>query len=86
MSLWYEPSLRDDFYDPYYYEDHTYDDYVHVDDLPDLDHARDHMKAVLNALYSNGSLESLENSLEEVLAVLDMKLPESAICVTKELK
>lgn len=83
MSLWHEPSTRDDFYDPYYYEDHSKDDYVHIDDLPDLDHARDHMKAVLAALYGTGTLDSLENSLEEVLAILDMKLPAGTLCIYK---
>jgi|GEM_PF-5658700 len=84
MNEWYEPSLRDDFYDPSYHEDHTHDDYVHVDDLPDLDHARDHMQQVLDALYSGASLESLENSLEEVLSILEMKMPSGPLTIRKE--
>lgn len=84
MKEWYEPSLRADFDDPYYYDDPRENDYVHVDDLPDLDHARDHMTKVLEALYSGASLESLESSLEEVLSILEMKMPTGPLTVRKE--
>ena len=84
MNHWYEPSLRDDFYDPHYYEDHSKDDYVHVDDLPDLDHMRDHMQKVLETLYAGASLESLESSLEEVLSILEMKIPDGDLKIRKE--
>lgn len=70
---WYEP----DDVDPR-------DDYVHVDDLPDLDHARDHMKAMFEILYGSKDLDSLENHLEEICAVLEMKIPMDALKIRKE--
>ena len=88
MNLRGVTTMRDYYAPDWWYEPDCdvspYDDYVHVDDLPDLDHARDHMKAVLEALYGNGSLENLESSLEEVLSILEMKLPTVNLCVRKE--
>jgi len=45
----------------------------------DLDHARHYMKNILDMLYGSASIDEFENDLEEVCAVLNMKLPENKI-------
>ncbi len=70
-------------YDQYDIDPHS-DEWVHLDDLPDLDYARQQMQKVLEALYGGATLESLESSLEEVLHVLEMKAPTGPLTVHKE--
>jgi hypothetical protein len=69
---WYEPDV-----DPM-------EDYVHVDDLPDLDHARDHMKGLFEVLYGTKDISALEDHLEEICSVLDMNIPRESIRIQKE--
>jgi hypothetical protein len=59
------------------------DGWIHEDDMPNLDHARDHMEKVLEALYGGASLNDLESSLEEVLSVLEMQMPKGKLVVKK---
>lgn len=61
-------------------------EYVHMDDLPELDHASDHMRAVFEVLYGDKDISELENHLEEVCAILGLELPDGNLTVTKEVK
>ncbi len=70
-----------------------YDDYeptpadygwVHEDDLPDLDHAKDMLEGVLEALYVSGDVEKLEDCLDELTGCFELKLPATAPLLEKK--
>lgn len=52
--------------------------WVHEDDLPDLDHCKDMLEGIIAALYKTGSIESLEDCLDELTSQFDLKIPETA--------
>ena len=60
------------------YEDVTLEDagYIHESNLPDLDHLRDHVQGMIDAMYKTGDVGALESSLDEVCYVLGIKLNE----------
>lgn len=64
----------------YYYANHDADDWVHIDQL---DHARDHMQALLDILYGENTVDNFEDHLEEICLVLDIKLPLNSLTVRK---
>jgi hypothetical protein len=47
--------------------------YTHETEMPDLSHARDFMSGVLEALYETGDTSRLEDCLEEVCHILEVK-------------
>lgn len=51
---------------------------VRVDDLPDLDHAADHLKGLRDALFKTGNHDDIFFHIEEVLSVFDIELPKDA--------
>jgi len=64
-DLDYEPTL----------EDHGL---CRIDELPDLDHLKDHLLGVAEAFYETGDTHALENSLDECFHVLGMTLKPNA--------
>jgi hypothetical protein len=52
-----------------------------------LRHIQDHLEVVLDALYGHGSLDLgvFENSLDEVVNGLDMRLPRSDLTIERKL-
>ena len=44
--------------------------FYHESELPDLDHLKDHVQGILDALYKTGSITQLESSLDEVCGEL----------------
>jgi|TARA_R110000868_G_C10970190_1_gene769683 hypothetical protein len=46
--------------------------YFHESELPDLDHLTDHVKGILEAIYSTGDCAQLERCLEEVCGELNI--------------
>lgn len=67
IDEWLEPDPTPDSPEDY--------GYVHQDDLPDIDHIKDHLEGVIEAIYVTGKLDNLENHLDEVTCALDMELP-----------
>lgn len=65
----YEPPLEPccDF-DPY-------EEWVHVDELDKYDDAEQFLKEVINHIYNTGNTNELENSLDELAGVFNLKLP-----------
>lgn len=53
--------------------------YTRDSDLPDLQHARDFMRGVLEAVYETGDTSRLDDCLEEVCHVLDLKYEQKNI-------
>ena len=47
--------------------------YIYIDDLPDLDHLKDHVQGLLVALYVTGDVNNMEQSLEEICNELDIE-------------
>jgi len=47
--------------------------YTHESNMPNLDHARDYMSGVLEALYETGDISRLEDCLDEVCHILEVK-------------
>lgn len=64
---WYEPDC-----DPVTPADYGW---VHEDDVPDLDHCKDMLQGIIEAFYQTGSVEELENCLDEICGQFDLKLP-----------
>lgn len=67
-----------------HYEDYDYDiptpedeGWIHEDDLPDLEHAKNMLISVRNAIYDTGDIENLEDCLEEVLACFNLSIPKT---------
>lgn len=57
--------------------------FIHEDEL---DHARDHLQGVFEALYQTGDTEKLESCLEEVAHALGLILPECELAIEKKNK
>ena len=64
---------------PYDYEPETPADYgwVHEDDLPDMDHCKDMLQGIIDAIYKTGDIAKLEDCLDELTHQFEMKIPES---------
>ena len=68
-------------YEPYI--DDYKKEYVHIDEIPDLDDMKVRMKNVLDIVYGDSEIEDLEIELEELAAHLDLKLPPRAFKITR---
>lgn len=51
--------------------------YIHQDDLPDLDHGKEMLKTIINAIYTTGDVELLEDCLDELAGVFNLQLPKT---------
>lgn len=60
--------------------------YVHEDNLPNLEHMRDHLKGVLEALYSTGDMKRMESCLEEICDQLGVPMGTGDAVVEKKSK
>ena len=55
-------------------ENHALDNgYIHEDDLPDLDSARDFITGIQECVYQSGDVDKLEGYLEELCAIMDCR-------------
>ena len=68
MRNLYEPPLEP-------YDDYDHMDWVHVDELTKYDSAKAHLEEVLHQVYNIGNVCALENALDELADVFDIKLP-----------
>ena len=77
MQSYYEPD--DDWYSPD-------NDYVHIDDVPDIDGMKDMLGHILIALYSPRPLNvyALELDLEELAGMLHVRIPSLPINITRK--
>jgi hypothetical protein len=48
--------------------------YIHEDDLPDIESAREFLVGIQECVYQTGDVGKLEYQLEELCAILDCKL------------
>jgi hypothetical protein len=48
--------------------------YIHVDDLPDLEHCKELLRGVLDSIYCSGDMVALENNLDELCSQLEVKM------------
>ena len=71
---------------PWDYDPPTPADYgwVHEDDIPDLDHAKDMLEGVLEAIYVTGNIEKLEDCLDELTGCFELKIPATAPLLEKK--
>jgi len=74
--------MRSFSYDEEYYNTDT-GDYVHIDDLPDLDHAKDFLGGIVEAIYETGDLDLLQHCLEELCVILDVNIPEGKLRIKR---
>jgi len=63
--------LEEDAYEP----DIDTGDYIHIDDLPDIDKAKDFLGGIVEAVYETGNMDLLEHCLEELCEILEVKMP-----------
>ena len=50
--------------------------YIHESELPNFEALQDWLKGALNAVYETGDIESLQDSLEEMSYILEVKHPQ----------
>jgi len=74
-----------------HYEDFDYEypcpednGWIHEDDLPDLDYAKEMLISVRNAIYDTGDIENLEDCLEELLSCFKLSIPKTEPLIEKK--
>lgn len=60
-----------------------YQGWVHEDELPDLEHAKDMLESIINAIYVSGDIHQLEDCLDELTGCFDLELPRNAPVLEK---
>lgn len=75
-ASWYEPEV----------EQSTPADYgwVHEDDVPDIEHCKDMLEGILEALYKTGDVAKLEDHLDELVSQFEMSLPKTEPVLTAQ--
>ncbi len=48
-------------------------DYIHIDDLPDLESMKDYLEGVVEAVYKDGDIKKLDHCIEELCCLLDVE-------------
>lgn len=66
------------------YDYDPYEDYVHIDELEKYDDAKWQLEEILRHIYTTGDIQSMEDHLEELCAVFDLKIPETAPKIEKK--
>jgi len=70
----YEPSLEEE---DYIYVD-PMEDWVHVDEVAKYeDDAKEQFEKILHCVYNTGDVEGLEDALDEMASIFEVKLPEN---------
>lgn len=77
MNMYQPPLEPYDDYDPM-------EDWVHVDELEKYDNAEEFLKEVINHVYNTGDIDELENSLDELAGVFNLKLPNKQPLIAKK--
>lgn len=60
------------------------DEWIHEDDLPDYDYAKEMLHGVRNAIYETGDIENLEDCLECLMDVFKLKIPKTEPLLEKK--
>jgi len=55
--------------------DYEESNFIHKDDLPDLDFTKEMLISLTGCLYETGDIELLEDCLEEILTAFELKIP-----------
>lgn len=66
-----------------YYEK-PYEDYVHIDEVAKYAEAADYIKEIIKQIYVTGDIEKLEDQLEELSGVFNLKIPETPPKIQKK--
>lgn len=69
--------------DDYYYD--QYEDYVHIEELEKYNDAKGYLEEILRHIYTTGDIELLEDQLEELCSVFDIKIPKSSPKLQKKM-
>ena len=59
------------------YDEDTHSEWIHESELPDLDFVKQQLSQLTSSIYKTGNVLELEDSLEEILATFNMKIPET---------
>jgi len=51
------------------------EDWVHVDELKKYDDAKDQLEELIHQIYNIGNVNALEDALEDLAGIFDIKLP-----------
>lgn len=66
------------------YQCDLYDDHVHIDEVEKYQEAAGYIKEIIQQIYVTGDIEKLEDQLEELSGVFDLKIPETAPKIQKK--
>jgi len=66
------------------YEYYDREEFVHIDDIPDLSSAKESMEKLICIIYGIESMDNFEDTLEEVCEVLGLSLPNLPLKIKKE--
>lgn len=47
--------------------------FIHEDEIPNLEHTREHVEALLDAVYHTGDINTIEERLEELAAQFEIQ-------------
>lgn len=59
-------------------------EYVHVDDLPNMNEMKTRLENLMSILYGEGDIEDTESELEELAVHLGLNLPEKPIAIERK--
>ena len=63
-------------------EDHP--EWYHISELPNIDHAKEMLEGIKQAVYVTGSIDQLEFCLDEALSVFELNIIETAPLLEKK--
>lgn len=66
------------------YDHDLYEDYIHVDELANYEDIKDWVKEILQHVYITGDIQLFEGGLEELCALLDVKMPKTPMKLQKK--
>lgn len=78
----YNDGDQDDYINPY-------EDYIHVDnikmaDVPIYENCQSEFRRLLTCVYESGDIETMEDSLDELVSLFGLRLPAKSPVLTKK--
>jgi len=67
----------------YDYEDYDNSDWVHIDDVPNLDQGADALQKLMDAFCGSGNVEDAYTAIETLSVFFDMPMPDTDIAMQK---
>jgi hypothetical protein len=83
MMNYYEPSLRADFFDPSYYDEPDHE-CEYSEEVAKFEAAKEFVEELIHHMYNTGSVEGMENALDELTGAWGISIPKSEPRIQKK--